>query len=179
MKSVFCFQGNKGFDVGGFFMGFNKDTLQLFQGLITEDLYYKNYDVAETLLSNISKVLPCKISSHTTEDEIYFYDNLDLFNYSSFSSFKFFLHKRTLSNDTAKIFFYDIHDDLEISINFNDKNVTQIISNHTLIDSEIHHDDVHQISIIYNGIKQDLTTQYNNISHNKIIISNNVDCQNL
>lgn len=178
-EKCILFPSKKGFEVGGFFMGFNKENLNLFQNLITKDLYYKNYDVAETLLSNISKVLPCKIESHTTEDEIYFYENLDLFNYSNFLDFKFFIHKRTLADDTVKLFFYDMSENLEISINVNDKHLNEVISNHTLIDLNIHHDDVYQLIITQNGVNQNLTTQYNNISHNKIKLTNNVDCQNL
>lgn len=174
------FPTSKGFKVGGFFMGFNKETLNLFQSLITKNLYYKNHDVAETLLTNISNVLPCKIETHITKDEIYYYDNLDLYNYSNFDSFKFFLHKRTLADDdTAKIFFYDMYEDFNVIVTINEKTIEQRITNHFLMDLNIHHDMVYELSISFNGVRQNLTSQYNNISHNKIIITENVNCDNL
>jgi len=174
------FPSNKGFEVGGFFMGFNKDTLDLFHRMITKDLYYKNYDVAETLLSNISKVLPCKIEEYNTSDEIYFFENLDLFNYSSYNDFKFFLHKRTLSDDdTAKIFFYDLIKSYNVTIEVNNNVINTVINNHYLMDLNLHHDDVFSLSITYNGNTQNLIHLYNNISHNKIIITDTEDCNNL
>lgn len=174
------FPSNKGFEVGGFFMGFNKDILDLFQSLITKDLYYKNHDVAETLLSNISKVLPCKIEEYNTSDEIYFFENLDLFNYSTYNDFKFFLHKRTLADDdTAKIFFYDLSKSYNITVEVNNTVIDSVIDNHYLMDLNLHHDDVFSLSITYNGDTQNLIHLYNNISHNKIIITDIEDCNNL
>ena len=174
------FPSNKGFEVGGFFMGFNKDMLDLFQSLITKDLYYKNHDVAETLLSNISKVLPCKIEEYNTFDEIYFFENLDLFNYSTYNDFKFFLHKRTLADDdTAKIFFYDLSNSYNVTVEVNNTVIDSVIDNHYLMDLNLHHDDVFSLSITYNGNTQNLIHLYNNISHNKIIITDIEDCDNL
>lgn len=175
------FPSNKGFEVGGFFMGFNKDMLDLFQSLITKDLYYKNHDVAETLLSNISKVLPCKIEEYNTFDEIYFFENLDLFNYSTYNDFKFFLHKRTLADDdTAKIFFYDLSNSYNVTVEVNNNTIiNSVIDNHYLMDLNLHHDDVFSLSITYNGNTQNLIHLYNNISHNKIIITDIEDCDNL
>jgi hypothetical protein len=174
------FPSNKGFEVGGFFMGFSKDVLSLFQKMITEDLYYKNHDVAETLLSNLSKVLPCKIEKYNTKDEIYFFENLDLFNYSSYDNFKFFLHKRTLADDdTAKIFFYDLNKSYNVLVEVNNNVIDTVINNHYLMDLNFHHDDVFSLSITHDGNKQNLTHLYNNISHNKIIITEVDDCDNL
>ena len=174
------FPSNKGFEVGGFFMGFNKYVLNLFQKIITEDLYYKNHDVAETLLSNISKVLPCKIEKYNTKDEIYFFENLDLFNYSSYNNFKFFLHKRTLADDdSAKIFFYDLDKSYNVIVEVNNNIIDVVVSNHYLMDLNFHHDDVFSLYITYDGNKQNLIHIYNNISHNKIIITDVDDCNNL
>jgi len=179
-EKCILFPSNKGFEVGGFFMGFNKNVLSLFQEIITKDLYYKNYDVAETLLSNISKVLPCKIEKYDTKDEIYFFENLDLFNYSSYDNFKFFLHKRTLADDdTAKIFFYDLNGSYDVTVEVNNIIIDTVISNHYLMDLNLHHDDVFSLSITYNGNTHNLIHLYNNISHNKIIITDVDDCNNL
>jgi hypothetical protein len=173
------FPSNKGFEIGGFFMGFNRDTLDLFQNMITKDLYYKNHDVAETLLTKISKVLPCKVETYNTSDEIYFFENLDLFNFSNYIDFKFFLHKRTLADDdTAKIFFYDLVSEYNIIVEVNNNIINQVINNHYLMDLNIHHDNIYSLSITYNGITQNLIHLYNNISHNKIIITDVVDCNN-
>lgn len=173
------FPSNKGFSVGGFFMGFSKKTLKLFESLITKELYYKNHDVAETLLSNISKVLPCKIENYTTTDEIYYYDNIDLFNYSEFDDFNVFIHKRTESDDTAKLFFYNMTKNIILKIEVNGIPILKQISNHEILDLNIHHDDVYDLKLVYNNISQDLITKYSNISHNKIIITNNIDCDNI
>jgi hypothetical protein len=179
-EKCILFPSNKGFDIGGFFMGFDRYSLDLFQRMITKDLYYKNHDVAETLLCNMSKVLPCKIENYVTSDKIYFFENLDLFNYSSYDDFKFFLHKRTLADDdTAKIFFYDMYEDFNVIVTINEKTIEQRITNHFLMDLNIHHDMVYELSISFNGVRQNLTSQYNNISHNKIIITENVNCDNL
>jgi hypothetical protein len=174
------FPCNKGFSVGIFFMGFNRNSLDLFQKMITKDLYYKNHDVAETLLCNMSKVLPCKIENYVTSDEIYFFENLDLFNYSNNDDFKFFLHKRTLADDdTAKIFFYDLTKSYNVTVEVNNNIIDTVITNHYLMDLQIHHDDVFSLSITYNGNKQNLIHLYNNISHNKIRITDVDDCNNL
>ena len=177
-EKCILFPSNKGFDVGGFFMGFDRDSLIIFEKIITEDVYYKNHDVAEKILSNMSKILPCKIDTHTTEDEIYYYKNVDLFNYSNFDSFKFFIHKRTLSDDTVKIFFYDMYEDFDICVEVNELSINQKISNHFLLDLGVHHDTVNNLSISFNNVNQNLISQYNNISHNKINITENVNCEN-
>jgi hypothetical protein len=172
-ENCVLFQSNKGFEVGGFFMGFNRSSLLIFEKMITKEIYYKNHDVAEKLLCNMAKVLPCKIDTYITKDEIYYYENDDLFNYSSFNDFKFFLHKRTLADDdTAKIFFYNMINDYNIQIEVNDDIISQTMSNHDLIDLKIHHDDVYKLILTCGDVKQDLTNQYINISHNKIIITN-------
>jgi hypothetical protein len=173
------FPSNKGFEVGGFFMGFNKSSLIIFEKMITKEIYYKNHDVAEKLLCNMAKVLPCKIDTYITKDEIYYYENDDLFNYSSFNDFKFFLHKRTLADDTAKIFFYNMINPCVININVNNTTIEKTIHNHMLVDLSLHHDAVNKLSITHNGVEQNLILQYNNISHNKITITENVNCNNL
>jgi hypothetical protein len=179
-EKCILFPTNKGFEVGGFFMGFDRYSLDLFQRMITEDLYYKNYDVAETLLCNMSKVLPCKIENYVTSDKIYFFEGLDLFNYSNCDDFKFFLHKRTLADDdTVKIFFYDLINSYDVTVEINDNIIYTVITNHYLMDLQIHHDDVFSLSITYNGKKQNLIHLYNNISHNKIRITDVDDCHNL
>jgi len=178
-EKCILFPSNKGFDVGGFFMGFDRDSLIIFEKIITEDVYYKNHDVAEKILSNMSKILPCKIDTHTTKDEIYYYENVDLFNYSNFNSFKFFIHKRTLSDDTVKIFFYDMYEEFDICVEVNELSINQKISNHFLMDLGIHHDNVNNLSISFNNVNQNLISQYKNISHNKINITENVNCTNL
>lgn len=170
-EKCLLFPSSKGFDVGGFFMGFNKETLRLFESLVTKDLYYKNHDVAETLLTNISKVLPCKISDYKTDDEIYYYNSLDLFNYSEFHEFKFFIHKRTLSDDSVKIFFYDMKETFDILLEVNDRTIRTKITNHQILDLSTHHDNIYNLSISYNNVKQNLITEYNNISHNKVTIT--------
>jgi hypothetical protein len=173
------FPSYKGFEVGSYFLGFNKKSLKIFENLITEEVYYKNHDVVETLLTTMSKVLPCKIENYMTEDQIYYYSNQDLFNYSNFNSFKFFIHKRTLSDDVAKIFFYDMLNPCVININVNNTTIEKTIRNHMLVDLGLHHDAVNKLSITHNGVEQNLILQYNNISHNKITITENVNCNNL
>ena len=178
-EKCILFPSNKGFEVGGFFMGFDRYSLDLFQRMITKDLYYKNHDVAETLLCNMSKVLPCKIENYVTSDKIYFFENLDLFNYSSYDNFKFFLHKRTLADDdTAKIFFYDLIETCNVIVEVNNNIIDTVIINHYLMDLGYHHDDVFSLSITYNGKKQNLLSLYENISHNKIKITDVGDCDN-
>ena len=128
----------------------------------------------------MSKVLPCKIENYVTSDEIYFFENLDLFNYSIYDNFKFFLHKRTLADDdTAKIFFYDLKNYYNVIVEVNNNIIDAVITNHYLMDLKIHHDDVFSFSITCNGNKQNLIHLYNNISHNKIRITNVDDCNNL
>ena len=46
------------------------------------------------------------------------------------------------------------------------------------MDLGYHHDDVFSLSITYNGKKQNLLSLYENISHNKIKITDVGDCDN-
>jgi hypothetical protein len=170
-EKCILFPTNKGFVVGGFFMGFNREILSTLEKLITKDLYYNNHDVAETILVNISKVLPCKICNEITEDEIYYFSNQDLFNYSKFNNFKIFIHKRTGEKENLKLFFYDMLSTYEISINVNQDTKNYIISNHDLIDLGIDWSCVDNLSISYNNETQNLNEDYNNISHNTIRIT--------
>jgi hypothetical protein len=94
--------------------------------------------------------------------------------------FKFFLHKRTLADDdTAKIFFYDLNGSYDVTVEVNNIIIDTVISNHYLMNLKLHHDDVFSLFITYNGNKQNLIHLYNNISHNKIIITDVNDCNNL
>jgi hypothetical protein len=54
-----------------------------------------------------------------------------------------------------------------------------VVDNHYLMDLNLHHDDVFSLSITYDGNTQNLIHLYNNISHNKIIITDIEDCDNL
>ena len=82
-------------------------------------------------------------------------------------------------DDTAKIFFYDMLNPCVININVNNTTIEKTIHNHMLVDLGLHHDAVNKLSITHNGVEQNLILQYNNISHNKITITENVNCNNL
>lgn len=170
-EQCILFPTNKGFLVGGYFMGFNKKTLILCENLITTDLYYKNFDVAEQILVNISNVLPCKICEEITEDEIYYFEGLDLFNYSEFSDFNFFIHKRTGIDGSPKLFFYNMLKDIDITVKINDFTFNEKISNHTILDLNIDWSSVKNLSITCGEQTQDLFFKYDNITHNTMKIN--------
>ena len=61
----------------------------------------------------------------------------------------------------------------------NNNIINAVVDNHYLMDLNLHHDDVFSLSITYDGNTQNLIHLYNNISHNKIIITDIEDCDNL
>lgn len=170
-EQCLLFPTSKGFSVGGYFMGFNKNTLGLCESLITTDLYYKNFDVAEQILVSISNVLPCKICEEITEDEIYYFEGLDLFNYSDFNNFKFFIHKRTGMEDNAKLFFYDMLSETDVIVRVNDFIINKRITNHTILDLTIDWSLIDSLSITNGDRTQDLSSRYSNITHNTMKIN--------
>jgi peptidoglycan hydrolase-like protein with peptidoglycan-binding domain len=96
VKAIENFQMGNGLTVNGtldettwnyglHFMIFNKECLKLFSDLITKELYMRfNSGNAFDCLEKIAQIMNCDRGDKFAEDEIYYFENNDLFNFSPF-----------------------------------------------------------------------------------------------
>lgn len=118
-KNKLVFPSKRGetiWNVGLHLMIFDKSYLKIFDNHIREESYNSilyNESVFDWL-SKVVNIIPLQIAEDAVEDEIYIYENEDIFNYSTEESFKFFIDKNDKTLEPIKILFYDVRTNLKL-----------------------------------------------------------------
>lgn len=153
-------------------MLFDKRNLCEFISKIKVEEYLQYGGIAETWLENfIQKTeLDYTISDQYVEDHIHYHRGIDLYNYSEFSDFKFFLTKNGLRIKNVELYFYEVSHPTNITLEINGVLTQYSVKDRDIIDLGLTADIIESLTIHYNGLKQDITDTLEKITHNAIEI---------
>jgi hypothetical protein len=158
--------------VGLHYMIFNRENLKEFASQITLENYLgvKDADAFEWL-HNLRNIIPYNIESTPVEDEIYYYENIDFFNYSPTDKFKFFIEKNDETLSSIKLLFYGLNGDKEIKIKVGDNNTNNIVvvSQNKLVDLGFNKTNYQTVLLEMDSVDYDITEIIKNVKHNSII----------
>jgi hypothetical protein len=152
------------------FMLFNRRNIISFVSELDINEYIKFCGIAETWLKNYleNSNLPYVVEDHYVDDHILFHNGIDLFNYSGFPEFKYFIAKNAMEKDSIKIYFYDIKSPIDLKIYSNSIPKICRIYDRDIIDTGLSYSDMKSVIIEYNGLTEDITGKIKSITHNNI-----------
>jgi len=158
--------------VGLHYMIFNRSNLEKFISHINLETYLsvKNADafkVLHTLQNKINYV----IEETPIEDEIYFYENIDFFNYSPIEEQPFFIVKDYETLESNKIIFYWVKEETPFQIIIDEKIFDDVTSELKIIDLGFNRMEEKSVKIIYKDVEYDITDTINKIKHNTLRIA--------
>jgi hypothetical protein len=165
------------------FMIFDRKTMEKIVDEIDLGSYLRTNGVAEDEVEKWVAKFPIKRSDHLISDKIFYWENVDFFNYSPFPEFKLFLSKnektfcllgtdpnkyRSALTDNLRIVFHSFDRMDTIKIEINGIEFIENPKSWEFIEFPISSQSINQIAFTYNGKRADFTDQYNNISMNQI-----------
>jgi SAM-dependent methyltransferase len=156
--------------VGLHYMIFNRENLKKFVSQITLENYLgvKDADAFEWL-HNLRNIVPYKIESTPVEDEIYYYENIDFFNYSPTDNFKFFIEKNDETLSSIKLLFYDLNGNKEIKIKVGDGSDSVIVNKNQIVNLGFNKTNYQNVSLEMDSVEYDITEIIKNVKHNSIV----------
>jgi hypothetical protein len=163
-------RNNDVWKVGLHLMIFNKEMLKRVVNRITlkDYLSYKDFDAFAYLHTHIVIPLQLEIDEEPVEDEIFYYENIDILNHSIHEGVKYFISSPYEVVEDVKIFFYDITEPLNIKLKINEIETTHTVSNLDVISSNLLKLEIKSIIIEYDNKTHDLTEKLNNIKNSLI-----------
>jgi len=170
-KLVFPSKRNETYwETGLHFMIFNKKNLSVFNSYITEESFnsIKTEESVFDWLKKIVDIMPIKISPIAVEDEIYLYENEDIYDYSPTNKIKFFIDKNDLTYGNIKLFFYHINDDVNVKIFLPKDNVEKDVTYFDIVDLNFNKFNLSPVSLIVNGEIFDITETIKQVKHNTL-----------
>jgi hypothetical protein len=153
-------------------MLFNRKNILEFISKIELNEYLKFGGIAESWLKNFIEKsdLGYSVSDEYVDDHILYHSGIDLFNYSRFKNFKYFISKNSLGVKDVEIYFYDISDRIEITINIDLIPKKYIIKDRDIIKLGFTSDNIKPVIIEYMDSSMDITDDIIKIAHNNIEI---------
>lgn len=156
--------------VGLHYMIFDRENLKKFISKITLDNYLNVKDVdAFQWLHQLRNSVPYTIESTPVEDMIYFYENMDFFNYSPTEKIKFFIEKNDETQDSIKLLFYDIENEIPIKIRLGDIIIEETLQNYRIIDLGFNSTNYQNVVIEINHVEYDITQKIKDVKHNAFL----------
>jgi hypothetical protein len=151
-------------------MIFDREHLLNFLSNLTLDGYLKINGIVEDWLFDLLKSnrFNYTLEDSYVDDEIYFYKNMDIHNYSNIEGVKYFISK---SDKNIQIYFYSIISPINLSIIVDSVKLEYVISDRDIIDLGFNRDNIKDVIIEYNGQEYEITEDIKNIIHNFIEIS--------
>jgi hypothetical protein len=151
-------------------MIFDREHLLNFLSNLTLDGYLKINGIVEDWLFDLLKSnrFNYTLEDSYVDDEIYFYKNMDIHNYSNIEGVKYFISK---SDKNIQIYFYNIISPINLSIIVDSVKLEYVISDRDIIDLGFNRDNIKDVIIEYNGQEYEITEDIKNIIHNFIEIS--------
>ena len=158
--------------VGLHYLIFNKENLTNFISYINLETYLgvKDGD-AFAVLHSLQNKLNYVIEETPIEDEIFYYENIDFFNFSPIKGIKFFVGNDDEKLEPIKILFYDIVGEKEIKIKVGDTETIHTISDFYLIDLGFNKFNLSPVTIEVDDINYDITDIIKEIKHSTLSIS--------
>jgi hypothetical protein len=156
--------------VGLHYMIFDRENLKKFISKITLDNYLNVKDVdAFQWLHQLRNSVPYTIESTPVEDMIYFYENMDFFNYSPTEKIKFFIEKNDETQDSIKLLFYDIENEIPIKIRLGDTIIEETLQNYRIIDLGFNSTNYQNVVIEIDHVEYDITQKIKEVKHNAFL----------
>lgn len=157
------------------FMLFNRENLSKFISRIDQDEYIDFNGFAESWLHNFIETsdLDYVIGDYPVEDLILLHGDIELFNYSEFNDFKFFISKNNKGLKNIEIHFYGFIDPINVTFHIDELEKKYLIGDRDVIDLGFRAEDLDQIESIkiqYGNVIFDITDKINNIVYNNIEI---------
>ena len=155
--------------VGLHYMIFDKEKMKEFISHISLESYLSNSDWdAFVWLHELNKVFPYKIESTPVEDEIFYYDGIDLFNFSDSEKVKFFIESDDENPKNIKIFFYHIDPQINVELYIEDEQYNESIVPFSIIDLGFNKFNIKNVHIKFDEIIYDFTQKIRDIKHSTI-----------
>ena len=150
-------------------MCFDREHLTKFLSCLTLDKYLELGGIAEQWLDRLllENNFDYTIEDSYVDDKILFRGHNSLVNYSKIDGLIFFILKHAENLDNITLYFYNIPNDMEIKIN----DSIYYISNDYTIDLGYNKENIINTVIEYNGVKQNITQDIIDITHNTIVFN--------
>lgn len=164
-------RGNTLWKVGLHFMIFNKENLKKFNNFITEESYntIDKLDSSFDWLFKVVDLMPIRIADLPVEDEIYIFENADIYNYSPSDKIKFFIEKNDKTQASIKLFFYEIEDTkVEVYMWGDDQHIH--VRKGDIVDLHFNKFNFKNVNVIIDGDIYDITETIKNVKHNTLDI---------
>ena len=162
-------RGDIRWDVGLHYMIFNQEYLREIIPNITIDNYLVVKDAdAFQWLHNLRKFIPYQIEDTPVEDEIYYYQDVDFFNYSTIDNLKFFIEKNDETLETIKLLFYDINGEKRVNLKVGGTISHNVINRNKIVDLGFNSTNYQNVIIEMDSIEYDITEVIKKVKHNII-----------
>ena len=157
--------------VGLHLMIFNKENLRKFNNFITEESYntIDKIDSSFDWLAKVVDLMPIKIASLAVEDEIYIFENIDIYNYSPSDKIKFFIEKNDKTQANIKLYFYDIKYN-KVEVYIYEDNRHEVIKEGDIIDLNFNKFNFKEVILTINEEIFNITDIIKNVKHNTLDI---------
>jgi len=170
------------FDTTLHFMVFDREMMINIEKEIQLNEYLSTNGVAEGEVSKWVKKYNLKISEHPVKDKIFYWEGRDLFNYSPFSDFKFFVSKNEpthvwLGESSAyqapldsnlKVVYHSFDKEINVTLIINGVFYNHKPTNWEIIDLSISSLDITNFYILYENKIVDFTDEFNKITMNQV-----------
>ncbi len=126
-------------------------------------------DNAYEWLEKAAQIMNSKTDLPPVEDEIFRFEDIDVFNYSKINGIKFFIEKNDETRDDIKIIFYqkDKTEDL-VSLKIGDYEYKIDLNKDLIFDLGFNQDNIDEVTISYGNQEQSLTETICKIKHNTL-----------
>jgi hypothetical protein len=163
-------RGDITWQVGLHYMIFNRENLKEFISKISLENYLslKDSDAFEWL-RNLKESVPYEIEKIPVEDEIYYYENIDFFNYSPTDKFKFFIEKNDELVTPIKLLFYEMDGEKEIKVKVGDGEDIVIVNKNQIVDLGFNRTNYQKVVLEMDTEEYDITEIIKGVKHNVIV----------
>jgi hypothetical protein len=151
-------------------MIFNRENLKEFISKISLENYLnlKDSDAFEWL-RNLKESVKYEVETIPVEDEIYYYENIDFFNYSPTDKFKFFIEKNDELVTSIKLLFYEMNGEKEIKVKVGDSSDNLIVTKNQIIDLGFNRTNYQKVVLEMDSEEYDITEIIKGVKHNIIV----------
>lgn len=166
-------RGNDVWKVGLHLMIFDKDMLKrvITRINLKDYLSYRDFDAFAYLHNHIVKPLQLEVAKEPIEDQIFYYEKVDILNHSTDDSIKYFISAPDEYVEEVKIFFYDIKDSLEVNLIANGVENIYLISHGDIISTKLLKDQINSLELKYLEKTQDLTKKLKSIKNSVVEVN--------
>ncbi len=146
------------------FMSLTRNKLEIIEKLITLDSYLQKSDFPEKHAETWAKNLNITLSENAVSDSIFYWENINFFNYSVDNDYCLFFNKNDDIFNKLCLFVYNVNKNCDIKISINNK----IYNYSNFIQTDYNFNDVNNFEIIKNNISINYTKEYQNSIRNLI-----------